>query len=778
MNSKMHTPVHRRIKLLVLVILTIKSYGAYGQLNQKQIDILSNELSLHVNVYRQSLGLQNLTPAEPLTLAAQLHSDYMAKESDLGHTEKRSQTKTPDKRVKFCKGENFELIGENVAQTAPCNNKLKKEELVILARQIFEQWRGSKPHNDNMTESEYTLCSYGFQINPKTQIIYATQVFGKAQFKLPGQLSKNAFGIREGADHCLLDEWAGEAIYMGNSVNVQGDSIVLWYYDVQLLKSLISGPNDGFAIDLIHRDQMVCGKSNELDGSPVYDGIMLKPVYRDQLFKNNQAQGEYRFIGSVGMLPPDVEYNASEWSISLIIIKNNQRCAYITPMWCEQENYAMVDIGPELIDVPEIPFKKSGVVKTLTLHYDFHTSDNQAMQFPHLGKLKGNVHQVDITSYSSIDGDSLRNQALYQQRASTIRTHIQSHLNVSNEKFRVTGKENWEEMVFQLHMLGKEDWLELPRDTLRYFSRNLKDSLNWDSLLFFQRQSSANIHYWDKFSPDDYPGETVASMNLRTAVILNDPKLANKSLYAMYHQDNEDMPVLFESAVIHFFEKHVECVGNYAALLCKTSDKSIEQVTRFLHHWIQSPEGLSEGARTNLAILYTKVSGHYIDRWDVHKSRLANVVHPRKFDIALPNEISPELLLNLRISNINYFGQINDYISINMVFNSLNEHFSNLAHSEADDLALTRFYNYWSWFDGTVHYLVKQFNKGKLSHDRLFMLNFTMNRISALRSDDKYLEVHQAAIESDKELWCNYLNTHFQMLRDYRIKRLYCENCR
>jgi uncharacterized protein YkwD len=764
----------RHFMLLFFVLL---SAFTQAQFKEKDIVRLREDLNVKLNQLRQSGDQKSFIPAESLVAAAQWHSEYMAREGKLEHGEKKASHRTAEKRVKFFKGEFGELIEEQLIEVTWPNKRPKKSELAAISDQIIQSLHASKNDYANLLESEFQFSGVGVQYSIKTQKIYVTHVMASISFDVPGQLSKNAFGVREGREDCNWGNLENFVANLGNCIEVVGDSIILAHHDINRLKAIISGSQDGVVIDLIHRDQVLCGRANQLDGSPIYDGILLKPIYRDEFFKGNRAEGAHHFIGKIGTIPEGIEFKSDEWSVSLILLKNNARCSYITPVYSPAANYEMVPLDPIMVDVPELPFKKRGVVRTQTVHYNFEHAEGQAATFPIIDKIKGEIYKVDIQAYSSIDGDSLRNVALFQSRASAIRSHIRQEIGVPEAKFHLAGKENWEEMNFQLNMLSKESWLDIPRDSLRHFSHTMKDSLKWDSLFYLQRQATADIHYWDKFTAGQYPGETVASINLRTGVILQDESLVNKALFAMFQEKEFNHAVLFEPAIVRFVSAHPRCVGNYAGLLSTTSIVYTEELTRFIHHWVQRPEELSQEAHYNLSILHTLVSAFYLDRWDVHSARLANVVHPKKFEVLLPDSVSNDLLLNLRISNINYYGQINDYRELSKVFNELHAYFESKLSSEEDRLQLARFFNYWSSYKLTVNLFMPGFRNGNLSEEELLMLMMTMCRSGALRESGEYLVVHQECAKRSKEDWCAYVNQHFQFFRDYRIKNLFCETC-
>jgi uncharacterized protein YkwD len=97
-----------------------------------------------------------------LTRAARAHSANMAKQAEMNHV---LDGKNPSDRVKAT-GYVYRAIGENIA---------RGENVTI--QQIFDGWMNSKPHRDNILQSEYQEIGIAIAQNDKGEVYY-TQVFG------------------------------------------------------------------------------------------------------------------------------------------------------------------------------------------------------------------------------------------------------------------------------------------------------------------------------------------------------------------------------------------------------------------------------------------------------------------------------------------------------------------------------------------------------------------------------------------------------------------------
>ena len=763
-------------KLLLFFIILIPLIS-FSQLTEKDEDILRQELSERINNLRVSKGLNPLLFNETLKKAAEFHSQYMSKNNILSHDEKQSEYATPKLRVLAFDGKDFELVGENVLFSTPQNFPIKSKGIIALADEMFNSWKNSPGHYANMTEPEYEFGDIGFETNLDKRIVYATQVFGRKGHVVQNQISKNSFGLVQAPKDCEkeYEGFSNLIMNLGNNLKIQGNEVIFYFHDISYFKKIFSGPNDGVAIDLVSNEQLMCGQPNQLDFSPVYDGILLKPYFSIEMLENNRAESDYRVITKVGDIPANFQGN--EYSPSLILIKNGKACKYIYPAKIPQRDYELRPFEPIILDEPIIQLVKEGIVQTQIINYDFKTNITKSVDLPKINIHPEKIHSIHINSFSSVEGDSIHNAQLHNSRADFIRNHLNSTLGHSSGIFTINAKENWEQMNFQLNYFERDELTQLSHDSLKVILANRNNSLPWDSLLFSQRKSIAIINYQGNY----IEGENIESLgefNLRTAVALEDASLANKSLYEMYHSHDYNSEILFEPQIVEFIKKHPKTVANYSALLSTEYYHKPYAVTDFIHSWLNRMENLDNNARTNILHLYTLVGTYLLDNWDVSSERLSNVIHPLKIEGFSTQIQKAELVLNLHLAFIQYYGQVNDGSNISKSFYYIANYFKSNFLKKEDDVDLVLFFNNWSMYNMTVEHLLSRFEKNSLNEDGLFILAETMNFTNYSDNSGLYLEVNKKAIQSNQVRWCEWLNNDFQVKRNYQIKRLYCELCK
>ncbi|GAB5416123.1 MAG: hypothetical protein Crog4KO_12920 [Crocinitomicaceae bacterium] len=728
-------------------------------------------LLANVNELRDSLGIEPLKEQPNLQKAALDHSKYMAKNKVLTHDEK-GPGRTVAKRVRRAGSRDFDIVGENVLFTEVDNFKFKKQELEELARSMYLQWRNSPGHFRNMIQEQYEFGDIGISADSKSKRIYATQVFGSEGARVEGQLSKNAFGIRASREECsgIHDNLLTN---MCNGIGIRNDTVFFHYHDIGLVKQFLTGMRDGFAIDLIDREQMACGGPNILDMSKVYDGIMLEPVYRDEVFRRNTAEGENRLITFLGVVPEPLR--GKSLALGMIYIKNGEMCMYSVPAYSPSRAYVLEPFEPELIR-PNIPLV-SNVIYSEELNFNFERGSIQSSNRPELSAFDADskVHSLQILSYSSVEGSTQNNINLHHERARFIESYIRKKTNGQNYPTDVDAQENWRKMDFQLRYLFADSLLDLTHQELKAVIASGDTSLDWEKLLFEQRSSRAFINYSVNVDPVENK-EALPALNLTTAILQNNMDLANQALYDMYHSDYLELSIYSEQ-IFDALLKRKELVQNAAALFSKDYQFDRTKATMFVHAWASRLNELDQKAKENVLHLYSLLGYGLVQEWDVSAKRLSNVIHPTRLEGLINNSLPKEILLNVNLTFVYYYGHTLEQEGLERSFAFVKEYMEKKSFTEQQLTNLVLFFNDWSRYDLTNEYLIKSFDNGVISDKNVFILAHTLSKYQSGKYHEKYLKVMRKALSIDAISWCGWVDTEFQILRDLEIKQMYCESC-
>jgi uncharacterized protein YkwD len=761
---------------LILLIFFLHSTFTYSQLTDSDKNLFRTELFTKINELRKSKGLNPLRLNDTLKLAAQLHSEFMAKHDLLIHIEKENIYKTVNDRVHAFKGYDFELIGENVLRTSPKNFPLKKSDASKIATEMFNAWKNSPGHYENMIRPEFIFGDFGFSLNSEKNIIYVTHVFGKKGFVIKNQLSTDAFGLTFSEKECndIYYKYSNLMYSMGNDLEKEGNDVNLYYHDIKRFKEILNQENDGLAIDLISKDQFSCGKENKLDFHPVYDGILLKPTYVQDIFLNNQAESEYRLISTIGEIPKNLSKN--DYSSSLIFIKNGKACKYVYPNYVSRGKYALRPFEPITMDEQNIELVKEGVIESQILYYNFKTNKTKSIRDPEILSNQNNIHSIQIKSFSSVEGDSMNNQELYKSRSQYILNHLKSKLNLPEEVVSIEEKENWEQMMFQLNYFEQADLTLLKRDSLRQIIKKQGVNIPWDSLFFQQRKAVAIINYSCSYSESETKF-SLGELNLRTGIKTNNISLVKKALYELYKNENYETRILFEPHIIEFMTENPETFTNYSALLSKNYFYSPYEVTKYLFSYLHQYKQLDTNAQINFLHLYTLLGDFFLRNWDISAKKLSQVVHPSKILKIIPKQVTPELNINLQLTFLQYYGQVNDYENISKSFHYIANYIKTTELKMEDDVNLVLFFNNWSMYNLTVEHLYKRFLENKINENGLFILAETLNFSSKNQVKNEISKIHRATYDSNPKRWCKWIEIDFQHKRNDEIKKMYCEYC-
>jgi hypothetical protein len=236
--------------------------------------------------------------------------------------------------------------------------------------------------------------------------------------------------------------------------------------------------------------------------------------------------------------------------------------------------------------------------------------------------------------------------------------------------------------------------------------------------------------------------------------------------------------VIFEPPIFDYCMREKAFLINFSAVLSRAVDFDKEKVALFLFHWLERMDELEpEAARNNLLHLYTLLSYELLLDWDLAASQLANVVHPDKMMPLISNEMPENLMLNLQLTFVQYFGQTNNTARAIEPFEFIIDFFEKKALTEQDLINLSLFSNSWSKFDLTDRFLRPLYEKDSISDEGLLLLTQTLTYFDVMSSKDELHQLHKKSSKRNPFNWCVWLYTSKHLLRDHEIKRLFCDIC-
>ncbi len=761
------------MRTLICSLTLLITFSLQAQENQDIYKELSKLILHKINNLRIEQNVDSLYINDALSRAAGFHSRYMGRYNRLKHEESSSKNKTPYKRVQKYSKE-YELVGENILFVSHKGSKVKAKNLESIASEMFSAWKNSPTHYENMINPQFTMCGFGFALGKDK--LYATNVFGAKGYSVDGQFSTNAFGIEPYNSTCntFLSKNNNLITNIGNSLMIEGNDVVLYVHNKKLIDKMFTKPEDGIAIDIVTKDQFANKETNMLDFSHVYDGVMLKPIYRDEIKKRNSSEGDFRYIGTIANIPES--FLQKDINANLIFIKDGVACKYKYPASIPRDDYNLLNVNPILLNPDHPPFLTKGISSCHTITFNFDRGKTVPVENTDLSKYKGTIKQVQITSYSSIEGDSTENVHLQKQRAEYIREYISKTLGTSNFKYTTKTKENWDLMRFQLKVLGLDSLVNSPKRKIQNFITN-NTQHNWDSLLYIQRKSYATIYFENTLNKKD---SLYFSQNYHSAMFYSKNDLVNRSLSSIYNHSSLQFfsftPSERESVLTNPY-----LVQNTAAILTKIYNYDFAHTVQFLDHWLNRMDSLNKDTKYNLCILYCKVVTDILDSWDVSKKTFSKIIPPYLIENYIPDFADKKeynhLLLNYHITASRYYGQNNDYSRLTKSFNFIVNYFKNKSLNIDDEIKLCMFFNNWSRDDLCIHFLMKRMNGKDFNEDAAFLLAQTSLAYPDILSSTELNNIAKKAFQMNKDRWCSWINQEFQHQRNPFIKDIYCNEC-
>ena len=763
--------------LITFSLLLVFVFSGSSQLSASNKKLIETRLLDRINELRKELGVGELIMQSDLKKPAVVHSGYMSENNELSHFESIPKFSTVQRRIEYFTPLTFDYFGENILLSKKVRLPLSDKRAEKIAKQMFYGWKNSPGHYANMIEKEFDSTNFGFVLSENNQI-YATNVFGRLGVKIKGQLSMDGFGlVDEETDECyeLSKVYSNGLLNVGNSFEIDGSEVYFSYHDKDYFSKLFSADNDGFAIDIVNADQFPCNGPNQLDISPIYDGVLLKPVYVKEILANNTAKSDFRIISKIGDIPEVLI--GKNLSMVVLLLKDGAVCKKVIPNYVPRRSYPLKDLALKLDNPNGVNYVADSEIKLISIPFEFSVNKSTPVEWPVLPSQISDVISVEILSYSSIEGSEKVNSQLHNARANAIKKHIRKTLSLTNAPSKICAKENWDEFYFQLKFYNADELLNKSKQELRKIASNRSEArLPWEDMLHDQRKSIANIYYKVSTSSSNQRFDPNFS-NLMYAIGMDDMPLAQKALFNIYHDTSANKQHYFDDSVFEALMNKRELVNNFAAVISRSNTIDIKQSTRFLNKWLLELNNLDESSKFSLLDLYTRFNYRLLQNWDLDSKKFANVLNPSKIDSDFSNLSSDELMLNLHLTFIKYYGQINDSRKIDESFDFISEYFSIRSLGIDDGIALCLFYNSWSMYSMTNDYLISRYDDDELNEEAIFLLIQTLVRDNDEIDLVDFSELNRKALELNKDRWCSIMNHDPQSKRDPKLKAMICEHC-
>ena len=261
---------------------------------------------------------------------------------------------------------------------------------------------------------------------------------------------------------------------------------------------------------------MKCGIPNAFDVSPIYDGVLGRPIYKEELLENNTAENPYKLITKVGDVPTHLM--DKELVINIILIFDNCACEYVIPLKVNSKTIDLFPLIPKLSIPNNNRLTNKGILYSNEIEFEFDKNKITPRNNDYYS-LYNDIHSIQIYSYSSVEGNESLNNKLHNERAKTIENFAKDSLQINIKPSLVLAKENWEKCMLQLAMENNDEILTKSKNEIRKYINN--NVIEWNEYLYQQRVSKLVVNYQGELLNNDSIGALFYDPSTRVQIRIN-----------------------------------------------------------------------------------------------------------------------------------------------------------------------------------------------------------------------------------------------------------------
>lgn len=418
----------RLIYSLIFIILSVTLAPGQSRLSLKSLDLdqLTTALTTNLNEVRDTLGAPRFRVHNSLQKAAANHSGYCLKTASTKHHQPSKKLKTPQNRAKHFGSEHAEVAEVAVHLDL---SKMGVNTYQDIANLLLRVALKTPTNRQNLSNKQYQYI--GQSVRFESGQLYCVWVLGSpVVFTKALTTPPHLYGLSSAspknqsttqAFNALIKEMPQEVSF---DVHVQNDSIYFLMSELEWFQRLFAHKNDGFAVDIVLKDQFACGIANVESPNPNYTGYLMPPVFSksfDQL-ATVTSQGIVRV--PAGRIP--AEWKDKSYEINLMLIHKGVISRY--------NAFFRIPFGPwQTLDLEfERPLASVTQKKIDVLHKQMHfvvpfekgKSTFEASDLKPLADSMSltdyQIKRVRIKAFASVEGNKKTNLTLQQNRAQSI----------------------------------------------------------------------------------------------------------------------------------------------------------------------------------------------------------------------------------------------------------------------------------------------------------------------------------------------------------------------
>lgn len=757
----------------------------HTEIDRNQFDqlLMEEKLLEAVNRYRLENDLPLLIEKQNLNAAAFDQAEYNQKNKKEGHTQEKESMKTTPLRVNHYGGMFYEM-GELI-YTASLGRAIRVlgEESIRLttyeevAKAAVKEWSSNEKINEIINSMDYYSIGVAASINEDKSEISIVSILATAEYQMPSgekpidddyglkAYQKSDCDVFNRENPFLPELLSDKLIVKNNKVYLKND-------DRALLTKILNNSKDGFAIDLVTKNQFDCKNGNALYPSDIHFGWLLKPIKASNL-NYKESDGGYKEEIELGELP--LEYSSKDLNVNLLVFKNNSVCAYIPENLTLAQNLHWISPEWEIKLPPSKEYLH--LIESINLNSDNTEGLKNAIES--LASFSSQIDsmfiEINWSPLLNIDSNDLKekiNEYLISSKIKNTSHPISIKIQFNNNWKKIQNFNSNRSIALEIKTLSIDeqiDVLKQQKDSvwnqfiaaihqteLIYTLKKLKSSVSESELITSYKKSL------------DLEAHTSA-LSLQAALIQlakNGNENAKKALSIEGIKQNKEMLVLISNAAIHLYQ-----IEN------NKSDAQNEQLRKtFLAMYLID--------KNNPLIAYNLCLSTLI-QWE--KSKIA----PIKPDLwleyfksaSLNNTIEKDklnqLLTNFYLLAADYYYELGN---IKDRKNSLESAYNLIIKSDytlEENNAFAKYFMFQLQIEFAANILKKQL-KIRFDENTARQLISLSSYPSASLSTEEVLQLLDQFYKYSAEKFCKLFSDkhiNYLVLNNLELKSKYCQNC-
>jgi len=766
---------------IVFVLFLCFTFSGFGQSDLK-IDLENfDQLEMEAQVmkaiddYRKSNKIPAVLQDEILDAASFDQAEYNQKNNKEAHSQDEVVKENVQKRVRFYKGLHYEM-GELIYIAtigAPIKVMGSQESFVIntyedAARAALNQWQKKEDTKEILDDQTYFNAGVAASFNAERREISIVSVLASAPFELKEKKDReDDYGLVE-FNKTLCDLFNRKNSYLpellSDKVFVKDGIIYLENSDRELLSEILADSRDGFAIDIVSKDQFDCNGGNKIYPSNIHYGLLLRPIKASSVnFKT--PEGNYLDNIQLGEMP--TYFSEKDVNLNLLVFKEGSVCNYIPQTktmaknlhWLEPQWEVFESNSEEAIFYHKREFKSAETEKVTTL-LDSIKSANVT-----LSDLTISITYNDLTPL-----DSVQIKSDYLTKSSEL-----------VKKPKITIRNTWNEI--EKFISNRSIGLDVKGVSKPEKIEALIATENEDEKAFFTSSQVTTVTYGLKEKTATKPTsslineykQSVASNQIKNALIIQ------LDLIERAKNNDDAAKGAISVTKIEQIKENLALISNTAIAKHQLDNKKVLAARENLRRTLL---GLYLVDKSNPIISYNLCLS-VLYQWELSKKA---PITPEKWEeyfksASLDSTVSEEKLMRL---NTNFYLLSADYYfdkgdirerkkSLQSAYNSIMA----VENSKEEMLAYAQYYMFQLQINWATTILKKQLSKAfdsEIAANLISLSAYPTSEITDAFRSELLDKIHQ----SDPKIFCDLFKTnaaHFLYLRDELTKKNWCSAC-